>query len=175
MLGARLALGVSGGRRQWQLWAARLLWQQQRCNSTGSLKETGEAAEVGGRPRTPSSVPGVPFQQRPLPLPLPLALPVQTTVLSDQHLGPSSGHCRPQGLLASWSWGGQPGADPHPGSVIHALLGPGLGLLFLRRLWRSQAAAAELSIPTEPTWPAKPDIFTSRSFTGKVCFTGEDF
>lgn len=87
MLGACLALGVSGGRRQWQLWAERLLWQQQRCNSTGSLKETGEATEVGGRPRAPSSVPGVPFPPAP-----PTSVPSSSS--------PSPDHC----ALSPTSW-----------------------------------------------------------------------
>ena len=116
---------------------------------------------------------GSPFHQRPLPLSLPLPLPVQTTVPSHQHLGPSSGHCLligfsgpPHQLELGWAdWG----RSPSPDSVIRVFLGPGLALLFLCCLWCSQAAAAELSITTETTWPAKPNIFTSRSFTGKVC------
>lgn len=129
MLGACLALGVSGGRRQWQLWAGRLLWQQQRCNSTGSLKETGEASEVGGRPRAPSSIPGVPF-----PPVSPTSVP-SSSFSSPDHcpLSPTSWSLLrataclyvsgpPHQLELGWAdWG----RSPSPDSVIRVFPGPG--------------------------------------------------
>lgn len=173
MLGACLAPGVSDGRRQWRLQGGRLLGQR-RCNSTGSLEETEEATEVGGRPYAPNSILGVPF-------------PPGSPTFVPSSPSPSPDHChhspRSQSLIRATACsgvsgpphhlelGGQPGATSCllPVLVIIDLLEPGLAHSFLCCLWLPSCYSSRAEAAAETMWPAKPKIFISRPFTEKVC------